>query len=64
MNANRAEVEQINKKLIGAIITSALTDTDGEFFGFQIQKRNKIINVWVNMDPEGNRPGHLEVEPT
>lgn len=53
-----AQIEQ----LIGFTITSPMEDPDQEYFGFQCKKGKTVKNVWVNCDPEGNGPGHLNIE--
>ena len=50
------------EQLIGFTITSPMEDPSKEYFGFQCKKGKKVKNVWVNMDPEGNGPGHLNIE--
>jgi hypothetical protein len=61
MNDSEYEIEQIEKQLIGGTITAAIVS--GESFGFEVKTRKgKKINVWVDCDPEGNGPGHLDIE--
>ena len=31
-------------------------------FGLTLRRGRKTFNVWVNCDPEGNGPGHLNIE--
>ena len=39
------------------------SDTPGEYWGFRIRLRNgREAHVWGNCDPEGNGPGHLEID--
>lgn len=54
--------EEIQKHLVGATITSALLDEKNDYFGFRVEKNGKKFSVWVDMDPEGNGCGHLNIE--
>lgn len=60
-------IEQINKHLVGGMITGAITsgpDAFGDaFFGFKVKKGKKQFAVWVQQDAEGNGPGWISVEP-
>ena len=31
-------------------------------FGLTLRRGRKTLNVWVDCDPEGNGPGHLNIE--
>ena len=54
-----AELKQL-RPLVGGVITHLLEDK--ESFGFVVRLPNgKNVSVWVDMDPEGNGPGHLEL---
>ena len=52
------------KKIVGPInggtITGLIQSQDS--WGLAIKKGEKVFKVWVDMDPEGNGPGHLDVE--
>ena len=65
MNINRdvqAELDQA-KELIGSKIVGLVVSLDGEYFALALTLTNgKGVEVWVNRDPEGNGPGHLEIE--
>jgi hypothetical protein len=57
-----AEVKNI-QPLIGGVITGAITAGESECFGFSVTaSTGQRYNVWVDCDPEGNGPGHLEIE--
>jgi len=55
-----AEVDQINS-LIGFKIIGSCTSEEGSF-GLLLQKGSKKIVAWVDMDEEGNGPGHLNLQ--
>ena len=58
----QAEIQNA-QPLVGGTILSFFTDTGGEYCGFRMHLRNgREANVWVNCDPEGNGPGHLEIQ--
>jgi hypothetical protein len=57
-----AEVKQAHT-LIGGTIEGVLTTPEGTSFGLLVIKRDQRLNVWVDLDPEGNGPGHLNLEP-
>jgi len=74
MNEVKYEIKNLYP-LIGGKIVGPIHDDGGwateefgspadESFGFRVVKGKKKFNVWVSMDPEGNGPGHLEIEPT
>ena len=55
-----AEIQQL-QPLIGGKITAALDG--GDSFGFRVQTPDgRSFDVWVDCDPEGNGPGHLNLE--
>jgi len=59
------EARQVDTLSGGTIEHPVFDDTPGdESFGFRVVKGKKKFNVWVSRDPEGNGPGHLEIEPT
>lgn len=59
----KREIQQINQHLTGTIITGAIESESGSF-GLLCSnpKTQKTLKVWVDCDPEGNGPGHLEIE--
>ena len=58
----QAEIQNA-QPLVGGTILSFFTDTPGEYWGFRVRLRNgRGAHVWVNCDPEGNGPGHLEID--
>lgn len=56
------EAEQIGQHLIGAKIINAVVDNDKEYFGFNVLIKGRTVTCWINQDPEGNGPGHIEIE--
>ena len=51
--------------LVGGVITGILDG--GESFGLQVRAclpggGKRTLHVWVDRDPEGNGPGHLNIE--
>jgi hypothetical protein len=61
MTEVEAEVEQA-KELIGFTITGVCHTKDNESFGLVVKKGRVCKTVWVDCDPEGNGPGHLNIE--
>ena len=61
MTAVEAEIEQA-KHLVGFTVQSVCHTEDGEAFGLTLRRGKRLINVWVDCDPEGNGSGHLAVE--
>lgn len=55
-------VEKIGEKVIGFTIIGVVQTPDGESWGLQLQKDTQTFIAWVDMDAEGNGPGHLNVE--
>ena len=48
---------------MGGTILSFFTDPTHKYWGFRIRLRNgREAHIWVNCDPEGNGPGHLEID--
>ena len=56
----QAEADQILEQLSGGVIGNPIVSD--ESFGFHVEKDGKTLKVWVDRDPEGNGPGHLEIE--
>lgn len=56
------EAEQIKKTILGGFIDQVVVSKDKESFGFMVSKGNERFTVWVDQDPEGNGPGHLNIE--
>ena len=55
-----AELKQLHP-LVGGTLTAALDG--GDSFGFRVQTPDgRSFDVWVDCDPEGNGPGHLNLE--
>lgn len=52
--------------LVGATIKQIIqSDDDGnhyQAYGFRCVKDGQWFDVWIDMDEEGNGPGHLDVE--
>lgn len=61
MTLAEAEVKN-SRKLIGGKIVGVFHDPDKEYWGIDVVIKGKTHSVWVNCDPEGNGPGHLEIE--
>ena len=48
--------------LVGGTILSFFTDPGSEYWGFRVHLWNdREAHVWANCDPEGNGPGHVEI---
>jgi len=67
----RSNIEYMTKeiadKLVGAKITGAIESPGNDFsegsFGFNVAtEQGKTLQVWVDMDPEGNGPGWLSIQ--
>lgn len=57
-----AEILQL-KSLVGGRITEVIKTADVESFGFIVVLPDRSTrHVWVDCDPEGNGPGHLNIE--
>ena len=57
----RAEVRQA-QQLVGAVVESVCHTQDFSSFGLRLQGNGKTVVAWVDCDPEGNGPGHLNLE--
>jgi hypothetical protein len=57
-----AEVAQA-RILVGGSIEVVLTNPDSRSFGLHVVKNGQHYDVWVDRDPEGNGPGHLNITP-
>ena len=53
------------QSLIGGSIEGIIEDTasDYPFHGLLVINKGRRFHVWVQCDPEGNGPGHLNIEP-
>lgn len=63
---HEAEVKQARQLVGGTIetILETLPDADtGPSFGLLVVNKGRRFHVWVDCDPEGNGPGHLNIEP-
>lgn len=49
-------------KLIGGEIKGVVMDEENCFWGLRIQTNKGNFVAWVDKDPEGNGPGHLQIE--
>ena len=56
-----AEVRQA-QRLIGASVVAVCNTADFSSFGLKLRLGSKTVVVWVDCDPEGNGPGHLNIE--
>ena len=56
-----AEIKQA-KRLLGFAVVGACHTEDFGSFGLTLKKGRKTLNIWVDCDPEGNGPGHLNIE--
>lgn len=56
------QLKEINRKLKGGTIISALSTPDSDAFGLLVQVGKKKINVWIDSDAEGNGAGWLSIE--
>ena len=56
-----AEVEQA-RQLVGFTVESICHTEDFASFGIQFRQGKKRLTAWVDCDPEGNGPGHLNIE--
>lgn len=55
------EVKQAGKLVEGRIIRVIFTE-DKSAWGFIVWKDGAQYVVWVDADPEGNGPGHLDIQ--
>ena len=62
-----AELQQIRTTILGGKITGLISSKSpdtGDGFGFQVRRPDgRRFAEWVDCDPEGNGPGHLNIEP-
>ena len=56
-----AEIKQA-EQLLGFAVVGICHTEDFASFGLTLKKGCKTLNVWVDCDPEGNGPGHLNIE--
>ena len=50
--------------LVDGTITKAIISQSRDSFGFEVRRPDgKLVDVWVDCDPEGNGPGHLNILP-
>ncbi len=58
-----AEIQNANQLLNGVIEAVITTTPDASMpgFGLQVRRGKQLFNVWVDCDPEGNGPGHLNI---
>jgi hypothetical protein len=58
-----AEIQNANQLLNGVIEAVITTTPDDSMpgFGLQVSRGKQLFNVWVDCDPEGNGPGHLNI---
>jgi len=58
-----AEIQNANQLLNGVIEAVITTTPDDSMpgFGLQVRRGKQLFNVWVDCDPEGKGPGHLNV---
>jgi len=59
MTAVEAEIKQA-KRLVGFAV-EGVCHTDASF-GLTLRRGRDRLTVWVDCDPEGNGPGHLNIE--
>ena len=63
MNSEIEAEIQNAQPLAGGTILSFFQDPTHDYWGFRVRLRNgREAHVWVNCDPEGNGPGHLEID--
>lgn len=57
----QAEIENAKRLVTGRII-GFIEDGQG-YWGIQVKlPTGKCFDVWINCDPEGNGPGHLDIQ--
>ncbi len=58
-----AEIQNASQLLNGVIEAVITTKPDDSMpgFGLQVRRGKQLFNVWVDCDPEGNGPGHLNI---
>jgi hypothetical protein len=47
---------------VGFTVEDAHLSEDGETFALTLRRGKQWLTVWVDCDPEGNGPGHLQIE--
>ena len=63
MSNHEAEMQNA-KQLVGGVITGVCETDDKESFGLTVDmpgSQRKRYLAWVDRDPEGNGPGHLNI---
>ena len=58
-----AEIQNAHQ-LLNGVIEAVITTTPADSmpgFGLQVRRGKQLFNVWVDCDPEGNGPGHLNI---
>ena len=55
------EVRQV-QTLVGARLVAVCNTPDFSSFGLKLRMPGKTVVAWVDCDPEGNGPGHLNIE--
>ena len=58
-----AEIQNAHQ-LLNGVIEAVITTKPGASmpgFGLQVRRGKQLFNVWVDCDPEGNGPGHLNI---
>ena len=53
---------EIDKKLVGGIITGGFFDHNEGVIGMRIENKGKVYCCWIIMDPEGNGPGWIDIQ--
>ena len=55
------EVRQA-QQFVGARLVAVCNTPDFSSFGLKLRMGDKTVVAWVDCDPEGNGPGHLNIE--
>lgn len=57
-------LEQLVDMTVTAIIETPKDGEDGRFFGLHLEdkKTKKVVDAWIQCDPEGNGPGFLQID--
>lgn len=50
------------KQLVGGKIVDTVVTEDNENYGFVVEVDGKEKVCWVDMDPEGNGPGWIQIQ--
>ena len=61
MTAVEAEIKQA-KRLVGFAVEGVCHTEDDKSFGLTLRRGSDRLTVWVDCDPEGKGPGHLNIE--